>query len=611
MSENYHPFSRKFWFGQVDTRALSFYRIIFALLALKDAMTTFPMLDLLYRDSGVLPRETAMQITPDKFSVLFGIPADWMVTAFFVLWLLVGVKLLIGWHTRIMLILHLVIFISVVNRNLYATNASDAVFIFVNLWLCFLPTANYYSIDALRKRWQQFQHSSESVYLSPTDAAKLTFALPLRLLQMQFVLVYFWTGLSKITATRPAWLDGSAIYHVLQLRTYTHGGGDFVLEVAPYWFLQMLTWGTIVIEVAFIFLVFAPLLQPLARVIGLVSGAMLHTAIILTMSIRNFSLVMMGSYIFLMPSSWLQWFDDRLRHPAKSLQLTLDDVSPLWVIPLFIPEENLRVESSHWLSESSNVPSLKSGRVREGSTFDTWLIEEDETQLTGIDAWLAIAAHMPFNRLWRFWLRVRPVRWSIWQVARLIVAFGIPTNPNVYAPRLSQPKHNNPLRPLYAGLVIALFCLIVSSNVWLVPNREGETLPKIWQTTLTPFSLFIDWEMFSPPIPFLLYPKFIADFEDAPTLELLTQKRPFESGFTRWRWGGELRLRNFIIDGYLYNRETIYGNWARYYCRQYKSNPDLPNINTIEVFIYRDWTQAPDEESRAPDRELMIRVQCP
>ena len=45
-----------YWFGQVESRPLSLFRIFFGLLVLKNALYSIPLAQLFYSDEGIVPR---------------------------------------------------------------------------------------------------------------------------------------------------------------------------------------------------------------------------------------------------------------------------------------------------------------------------------------------------------------------------------------------------------------------------------------------------------------------------------------------------------------------------------------------------------------------------
>jgi hypothetical protein len=289
-----NPLRRDFWFGMVDSRPLSAFRIVFALMLIKDALYHLPVAGLFYGDDGVLPRLVLWGglATPDQFSLMDAIPYDWMAALFFFAWAVVAMCLLVGYRTRLMTILNFVIVVSIHQRNIYVLTGADAVIRVLSFWIMFLPLAHYYSLDALRKSAAHPNHE-ESAY-----------AFPLRMIQLQVALIYLVTGILK--AIGPAWQSGEALYSVLQINTLLLPLGQWLGLNALDWFLRLIAYGVIVTELAFILLVFAPIAQPKLKAIALIAGAILHIGIALTMvmPMTDFSLLMLTSYLLFFEPRW-------------------------------------------------------------------------------------------------------------------------------------------------------------------------------------------------------------------------------------------------------------------------------------------------------------------
>jgi hypothetical protein len=284
--------SRAFWFGRIDGRAVSLFRIVFALLLLKDALFHLPIATFFYSDEGVVPRSALLELARSaRFSLMDAMPHPWMAMLFFLLWAAVAVCLLLGYRTRLMTVLNLVILLSVHERNVYVLTGADSMMRALSFWMLFVPLNAYYSLDAriARRAGRPFDRTG--------------YAFPVRMMQLQVALVYVFAGWLK--ALGPMWTNGEAMHYVLQINTLLWPFGFWFRDMAPDALLVFMTHMTIVGELLFIVLVFAPFGQPLLRVLGLLFGVALHLGIGVMLSIPDFSLVMMTSYLIFLPSPWL------------------------------------------------------------------------------------------------------------------------------------------------------------------------------------------------------------------------------------------------------------------------------------------------------------------
>ncbi len=93
----YHPdfnfLLPHWWFGQVDTRPLSLFRIVFALVMLKDAFYHLFLADVFYSDHGLVTRRVLLDMARDtRFSLMDGIGTSWLAQAFFLVWMAVLIQ---------------------------------------------------------------------------------------------------------------------------------------------------------------------------------------------------------------------------------------------------------------------------------------------------------------------------------------------------------------------------------------------------------------------------------------------------------------------------------------------------------------------------------------
>ncbi len=321
----YNFLKREYWFGQVDSRPLSAFRIVFAVLLLKDALYHLPLAGLFYSDAGIVPRSALLGglARPERFSFMDALAHEWMAAAFFLLWAGVALALLVGYRTRWTTVLNFVLLLSIHERNVYVLTGADTAMRVLSFWMMFLPLGDYYSIDALRHPRSQ----------------QTAFAFPLRLVQFQVALVYLVTGYLKLSGE--SWQRGEALYYVLQLESLRWPPGTWLWQFAPVWLLSLFTWLTIIIELAFLPLVFAPFLQPVLRAVALFLGASLHLGIAVTMAIPDFSLVMMTSYLLFFEPSWVKWIEEHLPFKKRIEKLLFPLLSALLLQPdTPLPPEN-------------------------------------------------------------------------------------------------------------------------------------------------------------------------------------------------------------------------------------------------------------------------------
>jgi hypothetical protein len=118
---------------------------------------------------------------------------------------------------------------------------------------------------------------------------------PLRLLRYQLALIYFASAIWKLYD--PLWRNGTAVYYVLNQNVFQRFPGSAPL---PDWLTAPATYGTLLFELGFAFLLVVPVLRRFA----LIGGVLLHVGMLALLEIGPFHLVMLAGYLsFLNPES--------------------------------------------------------------------------------------------------------------------------------------------------------------------------------------------------------------------------------------------------------------------------------------------------------------------
>jgi hypothetical protein len=254
-STEFNFFHPTYWFGDVDARPLSLFRIAFAALMLKEAIYHIFVADVWYSDAGMLPSSLLARVSPTTPTLMSGLTVTPLVIAFFIVWAIVAFALLVGWQTRLMSLLNLVLLVSVINRNQLVVTGADSVMQVLAFWSLFLPLGQFYSVDAR---------------LRPAQSLPTTYAFPVRMFQIQIALIYIFTVIFKLQGV--TWRSGDALYMAMQLRMHTFPLAEWLLANASTSVLRTMTYVALLVEAGFPIFVFAPILQPYLRRIGLIAG---------------------------------------------------------------------------------------------------------------------------------------------------------------------------------------------------------------------------------------------------------------------------------------------------------------------------------------------------
>jgi len=277
---------RGFWLGEADLAPLGLFRIVYGILLFNWVWQLLPNLSPFFTDEGMLPRSSLLTFFPVRFSLLNVVGEWWQVWLFWLASLAVAVMLTVGYRTRTACVLAFLIIVSFQWRNPLILDGSDLVFRLVAFWMIFTAAGDRYSVDAALRRVRGDAPSG----FGP--------ALPVRILELQIAWIYLTTCIDKLAGTK--WLDGTATYYALQLK-HTFGRAWIEPLARNPFFNRLVTWGTLVVELAFLPLVFSPALTRHARLVAVITIAMLHIGIILMMNVGNFPVIMLAALILFLP----------------------------------------------------------------------------------------------------------------------------------------------------------------------------------------------------------------------------------------------------------------------------------------------------------------------
>lgn len=605
-----NTFHLKFWFGRVDSRPISVFRVFFSALLFKNAIYNLSLADEFFSDAGYVPRSALWDglARTDRISLMDAMPYSWMATAFFILWAGVALCLLVGNRTRLMVVLNFVIVLSIHERNIYVLNGADTVLRVLSFWMLFLPLDRHYSVDAMRNRCAAYTHSRDLDDLRARDAPNTVFAFPLRAAQVQIAIIYLFSFIEKLPGE--IWQTGEGMHYALQITSLTLPTGDWLLTVSPLWLTSLLSYFTLFVEAAFPLLMFVPFWQPVPRALGLLLGMSLHLGIAATMSIPNFSLIMLISYLLFCDSSWLLAFGRKLVTSQGRSSLMLPPLdSPLWMVLAATSEQDISIDQS---------------KFSQANGHNTWeIFSERGERYRGRSAWGRLATYLPLGYFIAWFFRSKLVcrlvwNWMGWCVRRM---------------SLPQPEHGTgvsteraSMESTWVGLVTrasvsVIISVLMVGIVWynlphLVNKDYRELVPPVpaSMAKVIRFSgLWQRWNLFAP------YPRLVdgwivapGKFEDGVVIDLRSGEAVNDK-MRRWFWGPDVRWKKYESNLYRKKYRQLLYAWGRRYCHEYNTRQERPEgkrLATLELqFRYRR-SHAPGIPPNSYETRLLWKHWC-
>lgn len=212
----------------------------------------------------------------------------------YVLTILAGAAMMLGWHSRAATVATLLLWVSLYVSNPFVGSGGDAVLRMTLLYLCFIETGRHFSLD--RRIGTKVPRISLPSWFGTTlhNAA-------LVLVVHQVVVVYVASAFWKLQGDR--WTDGTAVYYPLSTRAYSPWGD--VIDPLVGWspLIAVASWSAVLIQLFFpVFLLYRP-----TRFLALIAVTMMHVGIGVLMGIMYFSLAMIAvDMILVSDRSWRQ-----------------------------------------------------------------------------------------------------------------------------------------------------------------------------------------------------------------------------------------------------------------------------------------------------------------
>lgn len=280
----------RFWFKPIDLFPAAVFRITFAVVIfLQYALRQFNVLEY-YSDRGVVPLAESTELLNEIYRPLFfWFPAsDFSIIALHSVFLGLIVLLGLGFYSRVVAVLALMIQVLFLYRNFSVAYGADIITCYWLFSLCFIESDQELS---LRKKLKLPSFAPKFADLSLSTVG-------VRLIQIQLCVIYGYTGLEKLKGS--VWWEGTAIWSVMSNQQLSTIDLSF-LQNFPLLVVAM-TYSTLIFEIYFPFAVW----NSKTRGWWLSIGFMFHIGIAITMGLIFFSGVMMAAYLVFINGDYLR-----------------------------------------------------------------------------------------------------------------------------------------------------------------------------------------------------------------------------------------------------------------------------------------------------------------
>lgn len=264
----------RFWFKEHPVDGICLFRILIGAVAISIFLQDLVFHHDLWAPSGLQSIESFRKFFSGRRYNLFHLLEGNLASLKIILFLhaIAQVSFICGYKTRLPAIVLMITMTSLAQRNIQVQNGADLLLRILLLIICFAPCGNRFSIDSflaakrgtpLRKEWAPWAH---------------------RLVQIQVAFVYLSIVYEKYKGVN--WLAGMAIYYATRLEDFSRYSVPYILDNIII--LKLLTWGTLLLELALGSLIFFDEFRKKL----IISGILFHISIDYVMPIPTFGILM-------------------------------------------------------------------------------------------------------------------------------------------------------------------------------------------------------------------------------------------------------------------------------------------------------------------------------
>jgi hypothetical protein len=523
-------------YATADPRSLGLFRIALGILLFVDVARRWPDVDAHYANTGWLTNHFMLfrPMSDHLFSVYLACSTPGEVKTLMALHLLVCALLALGWHTRLMHFLAVILLVSINSRNIMLENGGWVVLTLLTVWSFFLPLGRRFSVDAFRaslraRRETGFSGLNDTTL--PVRDTRPVVSLAVAALIFQWVVIYYFNVVHK---TGREWHDGTAVYYFFQQDRMVTLLGAWVRAHAPIVAFKVMTFSALGMESSIALLLASPFRTSFFRMVAWGLCCALHLSIDAVVQLGPFSWAMVTMFWILIPREAWDTLGPKLAARWPRRELCFDPESGFWVAFCrivkrfdvlghihFRPVKPLESDDQdEEQSEEASAVPVSSEEALGRAVAETLVVIDPETEARyrGREALIRLADAIPFGRL-----LVLPARIPGFDVAierRLERASQDRAAADAYfeleglagraevaphepsAARLFLQRVGGAVREL-AVLLILVSCgsqvLIENRAVpkWLKPEHRPE-----WMTSIIVYPrLFQGWSMFAPSPP--------------------------------------------------------------------------------------------------------------
>ena len=305
------------WFQDRPATPIEIARIGLGLALLLTYALATPDIFIMWGDEGWLPRKLHGEIVQDPLrqSILYYVSAPWQFMAFHAVFVASCAALAVGWRTSLAKWIVLIGHVSYTHRNPGITYGFDSIAASLLVILCFAPIGRTLSLDRVRQ--VRRAKRGDLPARPPVPTSQWGFACT-RLMQVQMAVLFLISGMEKLRGDE--WWEGDAIWRVFVHTDYYNGTMLLDLLASHFWLVNIATYSTILIELAYPFLIWQRATRPFLLALAI----FLHVQFGLLMGLFFFSFTMIMGHMSFVSPEWLASLGAWWKRRAGAMEMIYD-----------------------------------------------------------------------------------------------------------------------------------------------------------------------------------------------------------------------------------------------------------------------------------------------
>ena len=220
---------------------------------------------------------------------LFSGNSPGLFTATYLLMGFMALLFMLGWRTRLVTPVLLVLYVSLGRQNPLVSDAGDVVVRLVLLYLCFADLSAHWSLDARRRTRAAANPDRVRRIALPLAWGNLAHNAAVIAVACQIFIIYVSSAMFKIQGS--LWQNGTAVYYPLHMHVYEAFPMLNGVLASNVFIVFVATYASVFLQLFFPFL----LLTRPTRIVALVGIMGMHLGIGILLALPFFSLSMMGA----------------------------------------------------------------------------------------------------------------------------------------------------------------------------------------------------------------------------------------------------------------------------------------------------------------------------